>query len=422
MKQKLASLLTSLFLFGITQAQVSKKSYDKAVDYLNCTTVELSLKDNRRLTEFQKKCPCGTTSYTQINQFLTSVKLDETISLSNEVEGLKKMFKENWEKNEAFTFLSESVFSEKTKYQNISKFADRRKGKIELDNYKTSLKGYLASTLFESGAIEAFPQTNSQLNVTILEQSFDDRIAKLENIINAKNEDNVFFGGFSDYLIIFSILLSAIALFLGFRKKSGNDFEMSNELKKYINEKIDKTINDKIDKTNWNRSTPNINVGTADLRDANNRIRDLESQIEKIKFQLINLNPVLNYTAQTTQTKIQEIKQPEVIIQTFFLSTPNSDGSFNEKYSSLTYLDGATIYRFSKIGNNRAKFQIDEKDASVRLALQYPDKNIEPVCEGVNALNPKATRITTVEQGEAELQNGKWVVDKTKKAKIKYED
>ena len=158
------------------------------------------------------------------------------------------------------------------------------------------------------------------------------------------------------------------------------------------------------------------------MRDANNRIRDLETQIEKIKSQLNNSNPISNYTAQTTQSTVQEVKQTEVISQTFFLSTPNSDGSFNESSSSSTYKDGATIYRFTKIGSNRAKFQIDEKDASARLALQYPDKNIDPVCDAVNAFNPKATRITTVEQGEAELQNGKWVVDRNKKAKIKYEN
>jgi hypothetical protein len=414
MKQKIALLFTALFLFGFTQAQVSKESYEKAVDFLNCKTVELSLKDDKNLFEFQNKCPCGTTNYTQIIQFLTSVKLDATISLSNEVEGLKKIFKENWKKTDAVTFLSESVFSDKTKYQKISSFADRRKGKLEFDNYKASLKADIGSTLLESAPIEAVPQTNSQTNVTIPEPSFDDRITELENKINTKREDKGILGGASDYLIIFSILLSAIALLLGFRKQSGNDNEVSNEIKSYVRKKIDET--------NWNRSTPNNNVGSAELRDANNRIRDLETQIEKIKSQLNNSNPISNYTAQTTQSTVQEVKQTEVISQTFFLSTPNSDGSFNESSSSSTYKDGATIYRFTKIGSNRAKFQIDEKDASARLALQYPDKNIDPVCDAVNAFNPKATRITTVEQGEAELQNGKWVVDRNKKAKIKYEN
>jgi hypothetical protein len=127
--------------------------------------------------------------------------------------------------------------------------------------------------------IETVPQTNSQTNVTIPEPSFDDRITELENKINTKKEDKGILGGASDYLILFSILLSAIALFLGFRKQSGNDYEMTNEIKNYIRKKIDET--------NWNRSTPNNNVGSADLRDANNRIRDLETQIEKIKSQLI---------------------------------------------------------------------------------------------------------------------------------------
>jgi hypothetical protein len=103
----------------------------------------------------------------------------------------------------------------------------------------------------------------------------------------------------------------------------------------------------------------------------------------------------------------------------FFLSSPNADGSFDESSASSTYKEGATIYRFTKTGNNKANFQIDDKEASVKLALQYRDRRIDPVCETTNAFN-QAKNISTVQQGEAELQSGKWVV--SKKAKIKYEN
>jgi hypothetical protein len=414
MKQKIALLLTALFLFGITQAQVSKESYEKAVDLLNCKTVELTLpKEN--IQQYQQQCNCNATDFAQINKFLTSVgKLDATIALSNEVESLKKSFKENWKKEDVVTFLSENIFTDK-KFQKIAAFADKRKGKPEFDSYKLNLKTDVTNTLVEGVTQETVTSTNT----SVQQPNVEDRISKLEENQNTKKDDNGILGGLADYLIFFSILLGVIALLLALRKPSSEtDYDSL----------IDKLIRSQRMNSHFQsqqsvfRNTSNNNSSSVELRDANNRIRDLETQIEKIKSQLSNSNPVSSYTAQTTQPTYQEVKQPEIITQTFFLSTPNSDGSFNESSSSSTYKDGATIYRFTKIGNNRAKFQIDEKDASARLALQYPDKNIDPVCDAVNAFNPKATRITTVEQGEAELQNGKWVVDRNKKAKIKYEN
>lgn len=406
MKQKIALLFTALLLFGFTQAQISKESYEKAIDLLNCKTVELTLsKENIQL--YQQQCPCSKTDFTQINKFLTSVgKLDATIALSNEVESLKKSFKESWKKGDAISFLSESIFTDK-KYQKIVAFAEKRKGKPEFDTYKASLKSDLDNTLAENIPQEIASPTNTNPQ----QASMEDRISELENKLNTKNEDNGILGSFSDYLILLSILLGALALILSIRKQNSDGSELSNEIKNYVKNKISDAT--------WNRNTPNNNVGSTELRDANNRIRDLESQIEKIKTQLNTITSTQNITIQQSH---QEIKQPENKTETFFLSTPNADGSFNESSSSATYREGATIYRFTKTGSNRAKFQIDDKDASAKLALQFPDKNIDPVCDAVNAFNPKATRITTVEQGEAELQNGKWIVEKNKKAKIKYEN
>ena len=52
----------------------------------------------------------------------------------------------------------------------------------------------------------------------------------------------------------------------------------------------------------------------------------------------------------------------------------------------------------------KAEFQIDERESSVKLALQYPDKNIDPVCEALNAFNPRARTIVTVEGGMGEVE------------------
>lgn len=402
MKQKIALLFTSLLLVGFGQAQVNEESYKKAVDLLNCKTVEITLpKEN--IQQYQQKCPCNSSDFVQINKFLTNLgKLDVTIALSYEVESLKKSFKENWKKEDVVTFLSENIFTDK-KFLKIVAFADKRKGSNEFNKYKISLKTDLSNTL-----VENVQQTNVIVpaNVDNLEQTIEDRITEFEKNLN-KSFDSGFLGGIADYLILLGVLLGAIALLLGLKKQSGNDSELSNNIKSYVKRKIDDAI--------WNKSTSNNNVGSTEVRDANNRIRDLELQIEKIKQKLNTLTPVQSSKAQQTY---QETKQQESISETFFLSTPNADGTFNESSVSSTYREGATIYRFMKNGNNKAKFQIDEKDASARLALQYPDRNIDPVCESINAFN-QSKRIITLEQGEAELQNGKWVVNK--KAKISYE-
>ena len=264
--------------------------------------------------------------------------------------------------------------------------------------------------------VESVTQDNVTVptNTDLQQSTLEDRISALEKYKTTDNNKSWFSGITSQIVVvslIVSLLLSFITLFLASKLFNGDDGEISNSIKNYVKRKIDDA--------SFNRNTSGSNINSSELRNATNKIRDLESQIEKIKKQLNTSTPVQNFTTQPTY---QETKQPEVITQTFFLSTPNSDGSFNESSAQPTYKEGATIYRFTKIGSNRAKFQIDEKDASAKLALQYPDKNIDPVCDAVNAFNPKATRITTVEQGEAELQNGKWIVEKNKKARIKYEN
>lgn len=409
MKLRIKLLVVALFLCGITHAQVSKESFDKAVDFLNCKTVELSLKGNENIQKYQQDCPCGEANYTQINQFLTSVgKLDATIDLSSEVQNLKKSFKENWKKEDVATFLSEGIFTDKIKYQKIFAFAEKRKGKPEFDTYKATLKTDLVGKL-----VENVPQENVVPTNSVSEQpTLEDRIAALEK--NQKKDNGKgFLGGLADYLILLAVILGIASLFLSLRKQSINDIYNA-----IIPKILDsKRLKDHIQSQNSsNRHTTASVSKSSELNDAFKRINDLE-------FQVKNLNDTLSgITTYATQEKqvFQEIKQPEQRTEIFFLSTPNSDGSFNESSASSSYREGATIYRFTKIGSTKAMFQIDEKDASVKLALQYPDKNIDPVCDAENAFNPKATRIITVQPGEAELHGDKWI--RKTKAKIRYEN
>jgi hypothetical protein len=156
------------------------------------------------------------------------------------------------------------------------------------------------------------------------------------------------------------------------------------------------------------------------------RMNDMNIATRMIDIKLmIRMNEIKMMTDKNISLKnsIQspyDQKEPDEIdkVEIFYLSTPNADGSFNERSASATYREGASIYRFTRTSINRARFQLDEREASIKLALQYPDRNIDPVCDAENAFNPKAKTIITNSAGEAELVGDKWF--KNKKAKIRY--
>jgi len=422
MKQKIALLFTALLLSGFAQAQVSKESYEKAVDWLNYKTVELSLIESPKkgvTKQFQDKCNC------QDNPNYDSIKGaippsgNKTISLSVEINNLKDSFQKNWEKEDVVTFLSESIFTDK-KYQEIVTFADKRKEKPKFDKYKKELKEELEDILVENVPPET--ATPVGINGQKSNSASKDGGTEPEKVQNKSNHGG-FLGWLADYLIIYAILLGIIALFFGLRKQRAKPNDDALKDKSSKNQKMNshsQSPDSSIDSNSNSRIQDLERSTTQNLRilkekiDKNKRLLEkLESELEEMKKQIDALNSVLR---PTTQSSYREEAPPE----TFFLSTPNSDGSFNESSAQPTYREGGSIYRFTKIGRDIAKFQIDEREASVKLALQYPDKNIDPVCEVVNAFNPKATRIMTIEQGEAKLGTNKWLVNK--KSKIRYEN
>ena len=168
-----------------------------------------------------------------------------------------------------------------------------------------------------------------------------------------------------------------------------------------------------------------------------NRINLLESEVSKLREEVKALavklrsaeipmeifvgGIVAKPAPQITPQIPVSIPQPEIPTTShiFFLSTPNSDGSFNNSSASLLYKEGASIYKFQNIKENQANFKIDEREASTKLAMRFPDKNIDPVCDAVNKFDPNPKSIFTVEPGLAELVGDKWRV--ITKARIRYE-
>jgi len=419
MKIKIIIIAAMLAVSGLTRAQVSKDAFEKAVDFVNCKTVELSIKnDANNYQQYIQTCPCGNeVTYNQVKKFLTSVgTYDKTILLSGEIESLKNTFKDGMKNEDALKFLSETIFTDKVKYQKLVSFADKRKADKDFAAYKDGLKKELPTILATQTQTSNTSQPNADSQDQVKPPTLEERVATLEQRPEPKVEDKVWFDGFTKYLAILATILSIVAIILSLKKRTNKEAINSDEIYDSIINKIlaSRRFGDHI------QGELNKKISQRDIIDS--VINKLRPEFTKIIEEKSENKPtaVWNNPSQDFTHK-EESKQPEVKTETFFLSTPNADGSFNDSSVSPTYKEGASIYKFTKVGNNRANFQIDEREASVKLALTYPDKSIDPVCDAVNAFNPKANRITTVNVGEAELLNDRWIVNKTQKAKIRYE-
>lgn len=405
---------------GLTRAQVNKVTFDKAVDYVNCKSVELSL--NKSVTsgvvaKFQANCSCQDNP--DFNNIKSAIPQTETktIELSAEIDKVKtNEFKPSLKPDEVLKLLSENIFSNQTKYKKLFDFASKRKDDDAFASMKSELKKELEIQIASQSQANKDSQQNTETELQEQVPSLEDSLKVIEQTPETKVEEKDWFEVFTFKIDILSIIISVVIIILILKYVySGSDVAPSII---EINKNIEKKIKDELKSIGNSGPSPSSNEVTklnAEIKALKDEIKQMATKIENTKSTLEIVHP------QHEQQTWQDTMQPEVKSEIFFLSTPNAEGSFNDSSVSPAYKEGASIYRFTIIGNKRAKFQIDEREASVKLALTYPDKSIDPVCDAVNAFNPKAKRITTVEVGHAELLNDKWIVNKTQKAKIRYE-
>ena len=399
-------------LFEPSFGQVTKESYEKAVDILNYQSVYYSLSvlspTSGVTAKFKTNCNCeNSPAFEKIKSSIPETEL-KTIEISSEIQELKSQDISAFDQSRALDFLLNASFNES---KILKDFRNQLEQKGKLSDYKANLTQQLEGVLKEKIQANTSNQNESESKLSALEN----RIQIIEQNQDVKDESPGVFGGFSDYLVLLAIVLGILGLFLALRKRDNYEELLprileSGRLKDLIHLQNNSTSSG----MRHNNST------YSEIRDMQGRIRDLESQINKLNNAIEKLREPIPAQSLSPSSFIQETKHPETKTEILFLSTPNSDGSFNESSASNTYKDGASIYKLMKTGNSKANFQIDEKETSIKLALQYPDKNIDPVCDAENAFNPRANRISTIKMGEAELQNGKWIINS--KAVIRYED
>jgi hypothetical protein len=414
MKIKIVLFVVLFMVFHLTAlGQVSKESYEKAVDYLNCKAVGVSLKGNKTqddFIEYSQKYSCEKDfPLNSVSTFLK--KIPKTRDLFNEIDSLKSQLKPEWKPEEATTFLSEQVFSDQDKYPKLFDFAGKRKDDPDFATLQADLKEKLPTLLSAKTSAENPNITNDQNKP---QKPSPTRTPT--STPEPKDE-----GWISSTISPVSFLLSAIALILTsfllymYLRVAGR-LKLLEDGRDILKRRI---------KTLEEQKSP---AGTQPSPGVRPEVRQLEQrvkeEIKKLNERLDSLPGGIGSRGAAPRTfDFGEQESPlerEPRREFFYLSFPNEDGTFNASSASTAYRDGASIYKFTKISPEQAEFAIDEDERSIKLALGFPNKSIDPVCDAQNAYDSNAERIFTEEPGRAELLNGeKWRV--TQKAKIRYE-
>ena len=150
----------------------------------------------------------------------------------------------------------------------------------------------------------------------------------------------------------------------------------------------------------------------------------LKEQIAMLQEQVKELNS----TPAPLATPVTKSPPPKTSISSsqdeYYLSTPNSDGTFNASSMSSQFRPSASVYKFivtEANGTHRAEFTVANDYDAVKDALSSPGSYLDPVCESINPYFSGAKRIVNIRPGKAEKQGDKWIVKPEHKARIRYE-
>lgn len=381
MKTKYILLFFILFACSSKTEEVTKDEYKKAIDYLNYTFIESSLKlrDEKILTEFQKKCTRGNSSSEDILQAISSEDI-KLRGICNEFIQIKKSIDDiSIAPEDAYKLLIRNIH-DNTKCPHLSSFFEDFEISKDLE---LKIANLLHLTSIIPHEIKLLKSISKHTSIIL-------GICIFLLIISFYKPTNIFKKTKKQLVDSNKVLLMDKIAKERFNATSEENQMLSNEIPFLKPEGL--KIADK---------------HTDEIKKQISGFNDIPLEIsERISDELFN-TPNIKETKTSNTDKI------------FFLSTPNDDGSFNESSVSFFFKPGASIYRFTKKSAKRASFRIESHEDAFRFALEYPEKNIYRVCDAENTKDSSSQKIKTISEGEAELSDSKWKV--ITKAKIRYE-
>jgi len=408
-------------LFGVLTswlyAQPTKSAYEGAVDYMGCTITWYTL-DGADRTAFKNACNCESSPNDEsVIEFLKDNR-SKTNFLIKEVQSLKNDYNAKWSEDKEINFLTEEIFRDGKRYAKLNDFYKKHGQEPNFNSLLSGIKSFIVATN-KPKEPSGTPAVDSQKKPApkLIESAPADSSAATasdQNITSTGNKS--WFRGFTFQIDVFALTATLICfglVFYGLRTKA--DFDDFEDLKR--------RLKDLETERNKSPSVP--------LQMSNNQPEALRKEIAELKEQVANIRKsqtnavppsleVLQYPALQATIPTKTYKEPEPVQEIFYLPTPNADRTFDVTNASLVYKEGISIYKAIKTSRNRADFQIDDHETSLKLALQYAELRIEPCCSPQNAYNPMARRIDTIKPGTLELTGDKWTI--VDKSQIKYEN
>lgn len=392
--------------------KISDEVFNKSIDKLNCLVIENSIKESQK----QWSCNCSLSPNFDVIVSSIPAELSNTIALSKEINKIKE---ENVpsSKEDLIKFLTDKVFLNNVKYSKLFAFAKSRERADPSNEWKKTLKTNLSNIDLQESNGQIPPAIEGDKQPAVKEVPFTEN-----NGGEKQTEKNKWTDIFTFKIDVISFLMITVLFFIVFRlfklvstqETSGTSKLVSDSVKNYVNEKIGKASIPSQGNLGIGKSTNEISR----LKDDINLLRkDIDTLFKK--WSEGNVRSAVNTLGESNAGAQGPSGQSKTIYGEIFLSKPNNDGSFNDSSASNVYREGASIYRFVKTSSNEANFQIDDRESSIQMALQFPDKNILPVCESENEFEPKYSKVKIIEAGQVVLEGGKWYVKI--KAKIRYE-
>jgi len=397
-------ILTFLLLITIgrleAQSSVDNQEY---IEFTGCKILEYAIPDS--LTgEFREKYDCAShPASADLMKHFSTKTTERALEIYKEILSVRNSPAMSLSTSNLSAFLTVEMFNDSIKYSKVNTFFKKHKGDAQ---FHSLLKEILD---FPQLKQDAMNDGESSTGSKMLDEGEEERANPADDARAGVELPG--FGRLTYQIDVFAWLFTLACLIILWQVLK--NMSPSNRTKDYIHQKIRAAGLRKESPLTADRVDPRFDELKQNINQLNDSLKQLAGKVASTTVPM-EINPVLEERVYPIAV---EEKAPYQ--ELCFLPTPNGDGSFNVSTISNTYREGASIYRMTKISTTRGKFEIEQDDISIRLALQYVELRVEPCCEAENGYTADIKQIRLIEPGELELQGDKWVI--VKKSKIRYE-
>ncbi len=420
-------ILTAILLLHFyqpVQSAVIREQFAQTVDYVGWQIMDaymqdyLSIRPNQVAERagyeaFQQEFSRGEYSIEQppnsqaVATFLENNDWrNASTNLYRRIISIKEMYRNEWTESEAIDFLQQQIRNISLQPLNVASEDDyeqlqQTKALLiqEIQQYLSIESSEAASAAVEDESLP--PPTTAETDVTATSDS-PDLWVPTEATDKFSFLDERWFQLIPLILSLLSIGLS-LYIFSLLRKQDARIDRHTKRIEELTARQLQK-------------STPYVT--REEVAQLKNRVKEAEAQVASLRKQL----PKKKET--DSQPRFGLNTPPAPVTKSYYLSTPNSDGTFPAGSMSAQFRPSASIYHFEVLeqnGENTATFTVANNADAMKDALSSPGSYLEPVCESENSYFAGAQRIVNVEPGKATQQGDQWVVFTEDKALIRYE-